>query len=70
MREKKHLGGFLTNVLCFVFWLHCMACGILIPHPGIELMPPAAEAQGLNHWTAREIFDKCLDHLGRSCIGQ
>ena len=31
-----------------------MACGILVPRPGIEPAPPALEAQSLNHWTARE----------------
>ena len=32
-----------------------MACGILVPRPGIKPMPPALEAQHLNHWTAREV---------------
>ena len=27
-----------------------MACGILVPHPGMELVPPALEIQSLNHW--------------------
>ena len=27
------------------FWLHYMVCGILVPQPGIELTPPAVEAQ-------------------------
>ena len=31
------------------------ACGILVPQPGIEPMPPALEAQSLNHWSAREV---------------
>jgi len=30
---------FLKN--CFIFWFHYMACGILVPHPGIEPVPPA-----------------------------
>ena len=38
----------------FFFWLHHVACGILVPQPGIEPVPPAAEARSLNHWTARE----------------
>ena len=33
-----------------------MACGILVPRPGIEPVPPAVEAQSLNHWTTREIL--------------
>ena len=31
------------------------ACGILVPRPGIELVPPAVEAWSANHWTAREV---------------
>ena len=31
-------------VLVF-FWLHCKACGILVPGPGIEFMSPTVEAQ-------------------------
>ena len=37
------------------FWPHHTACGTLVPRPGIEPVPPAAEAQSLNHWTAREV---------------
>ena len=32
-----------------------MACEILVPQPGIELVSPALEAWSLNHWTTREI---------------
>ena len=39
----------------FFFWLHHAACGILVPPPGIEPVPPAVEAWSLNHWTAREV---------------
>ena len=28
---------------------------LIVPWPGIELVPPAVEAQSLNHWTAREV---------------
>ena len=31
------------------------ACGILVPQPGIQLVPPALEAWNLNPWTAREV---------------
>ena len=27
---------------------------ILIPQPGIEPMPPALEAESLDHWTKRD----------------
>ena len=38
-------------------WLHLysMACGILVPIPGIEPMPPELEVQSLNHWTTMEV---------------
>ena len=34
---------------------HHVACGILVPQPGIEPVSPALEALSLNHWTAREV---------------
>ena len=30
-----------------------MACGILVPQPGIESAPPPLEAQSPNHWIIR-----------------
>ena len=39
----------------FIFWSRCMGWVILVPWPGIEPMPPAVEARGPNHWTAREL---------------
>ena len=32
-----------------------MACGILVPRPGIKLASPAVEVWRFNHWTAREV---------------
>jgi len=32
-----------------------MACGILVPWPGIKFMPPVLKAWSLNHWTTREV---------------
>jgi len=32
-----------------------MACGLLVPQPGIELMPPALKVWSLNHWTTLEV---------------
>ena len=31
-----------------------MACGVLVPQPGIEPGPPVVEARSPNHWTTRE----------------
>ena len=41
--------------LFLYFWPSHTTCGILVPGPGIEPAPPAVEARGLNHWTAREV---------------
>ena len=40
--------GYFLGGLCSV------GCGILVPQPEVETVPPAAEAQRPNHWTARE----------------
>ena len=42
------------NLFFFFFW-PCVACGILVPRPGIKPIPPAVEVQSLNHWTTREV---------------
>ena len=34
--------------LFIYFWLWC--CGMQVPQPGVEPVPPVAEAQRLNHW--------------------
>ena len=46
----------LCHVGLFFFWPHPATCGILVPRPGIEPVPPALEAQRLN-WTVKEILD-------------
>lgn len=39
----------------YFFWLGCMAWGILVPHPGIEPIPPAVEVWSLHHCTTMEV---------------
>ena len=46
--------GIVFEFLSFFLVTH-MACGILVPWLGIEPMPPAVEAQSLNHWTILEV---------------
>ena len=42
--------------LSFFFFLAMLAaCGILVPPPGIETLPPILEARSLNYWTAGEV---------------
>ena len=43
------------SFLFFFFWPRYVACGILVPQPGIKPVPPAVEARSLNHWTTREV---------------
>ena len=49
------------HLFFFFNWLCHVACGILVPWPGIEPMPPAMEAWNLNHWTIREVPDHPLN---------
>ena len=39
----------------FKIWLCCVACGILVPWPGIEPAPSAVKVRSPNHWTSREV---------------
>ena len=38
------------------FWLHHVACRILVPWPGIKLVPSVFREHSLNYWTAREVL--------------
>ena len=51
----------------FFFWSRCTACGILVPQPGIELMPPAMEAWSPNHWTTKEFPGRHLNPAFKIC---
>ena len=42
------LSFFLLKIFIYSFWPCHLACEILLPHPGIKLMPPAVEAQSLS----------------------
>ena len=46
------------------FLFLALACGILVPHPGIEPMLLAVKAWSLSQWTPREVpranLDACL----------
>ena len=43
-----------------LFFFFPLACGILVPWPGIEPGLPAVEVRSLNHWTAREVWSYIL----------
>ena len=46
---------------CFIvfyfiyFWPSHLACGIFLPQPGTEPMPPAVGVWSFNNWTSREV---------------
>ena len=44
----------------FIFLPHHVACGTLVPHPGIKPATPALEARSPNHWTTREVLRESL----------
>ena len=45
----------IRQLYLFFFWLHHIACGILVPPPGIEPTFSALGTQSFNHWTIREV---------------
>ena len=54
--SRSSTAGFGFNLLLlFFFWPCHTACGILVPWPGIEIMPLAVKAQSPNQWTVREV---------------
>ena len=55
------IGKGFIYLFIYLFCLHREACGILVPQPGIELVPSVVEAQNLNHWTAREFPESFLN---------
>ena len=46
---------FLIYFTLFYFWPRRVACGVLVPRPGIKTGPSAVRARSPNHWTAREV---------------
>ena len=62
----------LTYALKRFFWMHCKACRILVPWPGLKAESPSVEAQNLNHWTTREssktLFNSQTNHKRKSVI--
>lgn len=57
-------GSFLPPVvLLFYFSSCCTTCGIIVPWPRIESMPPALKMWSLNHWVSRESSIYFLDGI-------
>ena len=60
---KCHTLGLWSRHLYFFFffnWPYHTTCGILVPQPGIKIVPSALEAQNLNHWATRERSQVCI----------
>ena len=57
---------FFFFIFFFIFCPHHLACGISVPHPGVEPVPPAGKVQHLNHWTTREV-PICCCSVAKSC---
>ena len=53
MYSDSSLPGIVPLSTFFFFFVH-ITCGILVPRPKIEPVPPEMEGQSPNHWTARE----------------
>ena len=55
---RYHLLGetFSSLVFSSFFWPCYVACGILVPSPGIEHGTPAVEAWSPSYWTSREFL--------------
>ena len=51
---SRNLCFVLLSIFIYLFRPYYMACGILVPWPGIEPAPLALEAWSLNHWATRE----------------
>ena len=57
-----------VSLLCLFFFLsHCLACGILVPLPGIEPAPLTLGVWSPNHWTTREVPSCVLISLSSTC---
>ena len=50
----------------YIYWpCHVVACGILVPQPGIEPKPSTMKSPSPNHWRAREFP---VLHISFACI--
>ena len=56
LSEFTETSLFFLFLFCFYFfWPHHTACGILVPLPAVEPVPPVVEVKSLNCWTARRV---------------
>ena len=53
--SSRWSGSNWTTTFFSFFGLYCMACGVVFPQLGIELVLPAMAVQSLHLWTIREV---------------
>ena len=53
--EQKLCMSLPVRFFFFFFRLRHIAYGIFVPWLGLKHMPPALEAQSLNHWSTRQV---------------
>ena len=60
-QTHRSVGLKVQAFMCFKnYFLGHMACGILVPQPGITLAPDAVQVGSLNHRTVREVHNVYL----------
>ena len=55
-----------SRSFAYFIWLHwilAVACGILVPWPGIKLLPCTVEVLSLNNWTTRVRTNMCAHNV-------
>ena len=50
----------LKKIFFFLFWLHFVTSGILVPRPGIKPVSDSLEVLSVNHWTAKEVQGRAI----------
>ena len=53
--QRRMISLFHLFILFLIFWLCPMACGILVPRPGIKPVLPVLAVWPLNPWTTRDV---------------
>ena len=57
-KERPRL-SFIIIIIFKICWLRHLACGNLVPPPGIKPTTPGVEAWSVRHWTIREVQETC-----------
>ena len=69
-QEQTEVKQLAFVVLCFkkfIFWLYCVACGILSFPTRDWTWASVVEVRSLNHWTIRKVLDFGFYSVGTCC---